>query len=64
MSACRVLRHRPAPARASSQQWLTASPMDERLQSIVLFRSQNQRLFGSPSSHRSLLQSLDASKET
>src|SRR6516225_7735370 len=34
MSACRVLRHRPAPARASSQQWLTACPMGERLRSM------------------------------
>jgi hypothetical protein len=46
-------QHHP---RASSQQWLAACPMGQRLQPIAFLVGQNQSLLGSPSSHRSLLQ--------
>jgi hypothetical protein len=41
--------------RPPSQPGLTACPMGQRFESILLVFSQNQRLFGSPGSHLSLL---------
>ena len=38
-----------------SQERLAARPMGQRLEPILLFLGQNQRLFGSPGSHLSLL---------
>jgi hypothetical protein len=42
-------------SRPSSQQGPAACPMGQRLEPIMLFVSQNQRLLGSPGSHLSLL---------
>jgi hypothetical protein len=42
-------------SRPPSQERLAARPMSQRLEPSVLFCGQNQRLFGSPGSHLSLL---------
>src|SRR5215472_834378 len=42
-------------SRPPSQPGLAARPMGQRLESITLFLGQNQRLFGSPGPHLSLL---------